>query len=262
MPYYKCRDDDGAGIFNIRSQLASDVPCGSLSECCESENIIPDHELPQFKVADSCGVQNVDGLGRFTFTRDNETQFGEFPWTMAVLKKKKIGNSHLMVYAAGGSLIHASVVLTTAHSMVDGLKESWIVRGGEWNTKSNEEMLIHEDRNVKSFVFHEKFSRANLQNDVALIFLETPFDFQPHINTVCMPPAVKYPPTTDRCLVMGWGKDKYGRDGVYQTFLKKIEVPLVDRDSCQSQLRKTRLGEDFNLHDGFICAGKFDDISS
>lgn len=46
-----------------------------------------------------------------------------------------------------------------------------------------------------------------------------------------------------------------GSDHQYQDILKKVELSLVPNDLCQSQLRKTRLGNHFRLHESFICAG-------
>lgn len=37
--------------------------------------------------------------------------------------------------------------------------------------------------------------------------------------------------------------------------LKKIDLPIVPRDTCQQALRTTRLGKFFELHKSFICAG-------
>lgn len=50
---------------------------------------------------------------------------------------------------------------------------------------------------------------------------------------------------------------KFGDKGRYQVFLKKVEVPIVENDRCQELLRETRLGEDFILDSGFMCAGDF-----
>jgi hypothetical protein len=46
-----------------------------------------------------------------------------------------------------------------------------------------------------------------------------------------------------------------GRGGNYQTILRKVEIPIVPSASCQEQLRSTRLGSFFLLHDSFVCAG-------
>lgn len=37
--------------------------------------------------------------------------------------------------------------------------------------------------------------------------------------------------------------------------MKKIELPLIDKQTCERNLRKTRLGKLFKLHGSFICAG-------
>jgi len=46
-----------------------------------------------------------------------------------------------------------------------------------------------------------------------------------------------------------------GKEGRYQVILKKVNLPVVTRDTCLQALRKTRLGPYFNLHESFICAG-------
>ena len=37
--------------------------------------------------------------------------------------------------------------------------------------------------------------------------------------------------------------------------LKRIELPMVPRDKCVKELRSTRLGPHFRLHESFVCAG-------
>jgi plasma kallikrein len=78
----------------------------------------------------------------------------------------------------------------------------------------------------------------------------------PFINTVCLPPSgANF--ENQRCFTSGWGKDNFGKEGVFQAFLKKIEIPVIPRDTCEEIFQQTRLGEDFELHEGFLCAGKF-----
>lgn len=251
VPYYFCDDTDGAGIFNIRVNLDQNVPCESLQLCCETASI--KREFPKLKVANRCGYRNVLGVGRYAAVKHNESQFGEFPWMMAVMRKFVSGPSHIYVYTAGGSLIHPSIVLTTAHNVNDSDPNLLTVRGGEWNTQTTDEMLKHVERNVQGITYHKKFTRNNLHNDVALIFLEEPFKMTAHINTVCLPEAEFE--HNENCFATGWGKAQFGKKGTYQVFLKKVHLPVVPSTTCQAMLRETRLGEDFILHDGFMCAG-------
>ncbi len=51
------------------------------------------------------------------------------------------------------------------------------------------------------------------------------------------------------------GKDLFGKEGKYQVILKRVELPIVPRDKCVTELRKTRLGPHFELNNSFICAG-------
>lgn len=36
--------------------------------------------------------------------------------------------------------------------------------------------------------------------------------------------------------------------------LRRLDLPIVDFQTCQNSLRQTRLGCKFNLHNSFICA--------
>jgi secreted trypsin-like serine protease len=55
--------------------------------------------------------------------------------------------------------------------------------------------------------------------------------------------------------VSGWGKDAFGDAGNYQHIMKEVDVPVVSNPECERRLRQTRLGLDFALHPGFLCAG-------
>ena len=42
-------------------------------------------------------------------------------------------------------------------------------------------------RNVSSGVTHQEFNPKNLQNTIALLFLETEFVLDSHVDTICLP---------------------------------------------------------------------------
>jgi hypothetical protein len=58
-----------------------------------------------------------------------------------------------------------------------------------------------------------------------------------------------------QCHATGWGKDRFGSQGEYQVVLKEIQLPVVNSIACQTELRKTRLGQKFKLDESFMCAG-------
>lgn len=46
-----------------------------------------------------------------------------------------------------------------------------------------------------------------------------------------------------------------GPSGKYQTRMRKVTLPVISRDTCQTLFRNTRLGFGFQLDESFICAG-------
>lgn len=174
---------------------------------------------------------------------------------IVILEKMPEGNPQ---YLSGGSIIHPSVILTSAHSLDKrDIDENKIkVRAGDWDIQDANEMFGHRDADVEKIVMHEEFHRAALWNDVALLFLKEPFKISPAINPICLPPQDHSFNYNDDCVISGWGKNDTGRKGQYQRFLNFVGVSIVANDECQRKLKSTdRLSNNFELHESFICAG-------
>jgi len=183
---------------------------------------------------------------------EGDTEFGEYPWQAAILKKEEYDN----VYVCGGSLIDSSHILTAAHCIKQYRPEELRIRLGEWDVNNDSEFYPNVELDVLSISIHPDFYSGNLYNDIAIIKLDGFLDFQrnPHISPVCLPDSLAEF-SGERCFVSGWGKDAFGGDGSYQHTLKEVDVPVLDHGDCERKLQRTRLGYEFTLHPGFVCAG-------
>ncbi|XP_055838596.1 phenoloxidase-activating factor 2-like [Episyrphus balteatus] len=234
--------------FPIRDSIHS---CNNpLETCCDSNDMSDLLKLKPLPLKVKCGYRYKNGVElQNKELADNEAKFGEFPWMVSIFNKIIFSGKVFSISKCGGSLIAPNVVLTAAHCVNVKQTKNYSVRAGEWEPNSDSEPYPHQERQVAGIIVHEKYNNRSLQNDIALLFLETSFDEAPHINTICLPPAYTNFGMS-RCIASGWGKTNFGTN-----IMKKIDLPVVRKAKCQKHLRKTRLGQSFKLHSSFMCAG-------
>ncbi|XP_016986315.2 LOW QUALITY PROTEIN: phenoloxidase-activating factor 2 [Drosophila rhopaloa] len=247
------------GRYIIRPRISEDANfgCRSVEECCPlDEQIEEGHNPIQLDLKDfqskGCGYSNSKGLYyQLDGYNDGESFFAEFPWMVALMDME--GN-----YICGGSLIHPQLVLTSAHNVANYSEDSLLARAGDWDLNSQTELHPYQMRPISGLYRHENFNRQTFYNDIALAVLERPFQLAPHIQPICLPPA-KTPDLEDHlqnvhCVATGWGH-RNSTSRVMEHLLKRIELPVLDHESCQRLLRRTILGRRYRFHASFLCAG-------
>lgn len=85
-----------------------------------------------------------------------------------------------------------------------------MIRAGEWDTQTENELFPFQDASVSKVVKHEKYYGGAVHNDIALIFLTEPFTLADNVGTVCLPPR-DFQFYREKCYVSGWGKDVFGK---------------------------------------------------
>jgi len=162
------------------------------------------------------------------------------------------------LFVGGASIISPGVILTAAHK-VEHIKLPDIkVRCGDWDLTNNNELHSHQDRGVAHVSIHPLYTNnKSVEYNYALLHVDEDFILDLHISPICLPeiPDQK----TDQyketgCFAMGWGAKRF-EDKLIQVQMRQVELPIVRNPECQNFFRNTRLGDTFELHDTFICAG-------
>ena len=139
----------------------------------------------------------------------------------------------------------------------DDLRDKLSVRCGEWDTQNEDESLPYQERRVNRVMVrlyaapdvciinicplyskkHPDLDTGNHHNNFALLFMSTAFKLEQHISPICLPEPRTKPYNTQLCVAHGWGKDKFGSPGEYQTVLKEVVTPTVANGICERNLR-------------------------
>ncbi|XP_037716382.1 phenoloxidase-activating factor 2 [Drosophila subpulchrella] len=250
-------NEDGRYIIKPRINDDSNFGCRSVEQCCPLDDRIEEgHNPMQRNVKDfqpkGCGYSNTNGLFyKLDGYSGGESVFAEFPWMVVLMDLAG-------KYICGGTLIHPQLVLTSAHNVANYSEDTMVVRAGEWDLNSQTEVLPHQMRPISELHRHEGFNNLTFYNDIALVVLDQPLQLAPHIQPICLPPTEMPQLEEDlqnaHCLATGWGHKTFTSLKM-EHLLKRIELPIVDHESCQRLLRRTILGRHYNLHASFICAG-------
>jgi len=155
--------------FTNNNQLLGSNSFESPTSVQNSFNTI---SSPQFTAGSGrCGVRNARGItGRVINPGhvEGDTDYGEYPWQVAILKKDGYDN----VYVCGGALISPRHILTAAHCIKGHLAKDLRVRMGEWDVNHETEFYPHQERDVAKISIHPEFYAGNLFNDVAVVTID------------------------------------------------------------------------------------------
>ena len=99
-------------------------------------------------------------------------------------------------------------------------------------------------------IWHSGYSSSTFNNDIAVItLLDTLTLGQQQADSVQLPEKSSDPTDGTSTTCYGWGHTQ--EDGVTQTMLRKVTVPIVGRETCRAQYSTVNM----NINDNMICAG-------
>uniref|UniRef100_G3WF48 Peptidase S1 domain-containing protein n=1 Tax=Sarcophilus harrisii TaxID=9305 RepID=G3WF48_SARHA len=161
-----------------------------------------------------------------------------WPWQVSL----QIAAEHL----CGGTVIGKSWVITAAHL---GWLCCFNICMSELQLRTESAVTCYWKRSIKHILIHPAFDRTTMDNDIALLQMTEPFQFNHYVHPVCLPKKGQEIPSSSMCVVTGWGTDNL--DGEKSNKLQQLEVPILDSDVCQEYYQNLSVG----VSQRMFCAG-------
>ncbi|CAA9993058.1 unnamed protein product [Nesidiocoris tenuis] len=203
------------------------------------------YSTPELDYKRECGVRPLMKNGRIVGGKG--ATFGEWPWQVLVREATWLGL--FTKNKCGGVLITNKFVITAAHCQ-PGFLASLIAVFGEYDISGELESKRSSTRNVKRVIVHRHYDAATFENDIALLELELPIQYDQHIVPICMPEDDE-DFTGKMATVTGWGRLKYG--GGVPSVLQEVQVPVMENNVCQEMFHTA--GHSKTILQSFVCAG-------
>lgn len=174
--------------------------------------------------------------------------FGAWPWQVSVRKVSFFGLAS--THRCGGAVISSEWIATAGHCVEDLTLQSIRIRVGEYDFSSMSEPFPYIERSARRKVVHPKYNFYTYENDLALVQLDQPIQFPPHVAPICLPPD-NIDLLGRNATVTGWGRLNEG--GTLPAILQEVRVPIISNDKCKDMFLSA--GRQEYIPDIFLCAG-------
>jgi prostatin (serine protease 8) len=180
---------------------------------------------------------------------------GQFPYQISY----QWGLLGFYQHVCGGSIISPTWILTAGHCVteVPALGEYKIIAG---ITGLNENNADKQEINVIDKIVHPNFNGGVGPNDVALLRLATPLEFNDRVQPISLPAADSEP--SGDTVLSGWGSISTSEFPEMPNQLQTADLPLLSLDDCSAAIdallepgEENPLSEESNVCTGPLSGG-------
>ncbi|XP_051543952.1 transmembrane protease serine 9-like [Myxocyprinus asiaticus] len=144
----------------------------------------------------------------------------------------------------GGAILDLRWVITASHCFKRYKKASlWITVVGMHDLENANE-TCQQTVKVDKIIQHENYNQKTNENDIALMKLQTPLEFNEYVRPVAT--WIGDLPSEESCTVTGWGAIR--ENGPQASKLQEVNVTVFDPEICSSYYRG-------KMHTFMMCAG-------
>ncbi|CAG7827558.1 unnamed protein product, partial [Allacma fusca] len=153
----------------------------------------------------------------------SETKPHQYP---SIVDVRRVSGS-TTYHSCGGSIFNDRWIITAAHCST-GTPSTYQIVAGDHNI--NQDEGTEQRRQVVRIIRHEKYNGGTYENDIAIMQVDRPFDFNQQVGVVELAPRDYV--VDKNTTAIGWGRLSSG--GASPDTLQHVQVPFVNDDNCRS----------------------------